>query len=39
MAKRQKMSPRISKKVFRKGASRVATKNVAVRPMRGGYRL
>lgn len=38
MKKRQKMSKKASKRVFRKGASKTHMKNLALRPMRGGYR-
>lgn len=37
--KRQKMSKQKSKKVFRKGASKVQSLNMRARPMRGGFRI
>lgn len=40
MRKRVKLSRRVSRKVFRKGAKRIHRKNVLGRPvMRGGIRL
>lgn len=36
--KRRKLSKRVSKKIFKKGALRVHKKN-SVRPMRGGFRM
>lgn len=39
MAFRKRMKKSRSKKLFRKGAKRVAKKNFRVGPMRGGIRL
>lgn len=39
MRKRVKLSPRVNRKVFNRGARRVHAKNVQRRPMRGGIRL
>lgn len=39
MAKRRKMSRKMSKKVFRKGALRVKSRNLRAKPMRGGFRI
>lgn len=39
MKKRQKMSRKSSRKLFRRTASRTHKKNVGIRPMRGGIRL
>lgn len=37
--KRSKLSRRRSKKIFRKGAKKVKSVNIAPTPMRGGFRL
>lgn len=37
--KRTKLSRRKSKKIFRKGARKTKTINIAPAPMRGGFRL
>lgn len=37
--KRKRLSKRASRKNFTKGAKRTNKKNLASRPMRGGYRL
>jgi len=37
--KRRKMSKKSSRRSFRKGAVRINSKNMARKPMRGGWRL
>lgn len=37
--KRRKMSKKASRRVFRKGALNVRTKNLKAVPMRGGFRI
>jgi len=39
MRKRHKLSRKASKKIFRKGASRIKTLNIRATPMRGGFRI
>jgi len=39
MFKRRKMKKRVSKRLFRKTASKTKTKNFRAAPMRGGIRL
>lgn len=39
MSRRRKMSPRTSKKVFKKGAVRTKSINLRATPMRGGFRI
>lgn len=39
MKRRKKLSRRVSKKVFKRGAKRIHLKNASVKPMRGGIRL
>lgn len=39
MARRRRMSRRQSRKIFRRGAVRVARRNLRAVPMRGGFRI
>lgn len=39
MKKRKKLSPKNSRKMFSRTASKTHVKNVVARPMRGGIRL
>jgi len=39
MSKRRKMSKKSSRRVFRKGALNIKTRNLKATPMRGGFRI
>lgn len=39
MLKRRKMSKKASRRVFRKGALSIRTRNLKATPMRGGFRI
>nr|DAW86777.1 MAG TPA: hypothetical protein [Microviridae sp.] len=39
MSRRHKLSRKVSKRIFRKGASRTKTLNTRATPMRGGFRI